>query len=222
MIFFIYKTTNLANGMYYIGSCSRNKHEKYLGSGVLLKKAIKDFGRENFKREILEFCDDHKHMLDRETFWLHKTGASTDSTSYNIADKGHGGSSEKMREFWSNYTKDERKRLRNWAKIWLGTKGVNFGKKLSEETKKKIGAKSVGRNWCGPKSGIKGKLNPKAKVCRIVNSGILLYEGCLKEWCDLHPEFNYATMKRIAKQGLNWNKGPQTKKYQNLFIEYAG
>ena len=51
----IYRTTDLTNNKIYVG-----KHETddlddgYLGSGTLIKKAIKEKGKENFKREILE------------------------------------------------------------------------------------------------------------------------------------------------------------------------
>lgn len=45
MIGFIYKTTNTINGKSYIGLCSSAKRfENYLGSGVLLKQAIKKYG----------------------------------------------------------------------------------------------------------------------------------------------------------------------------------
>jgi hypothetical protein len=43
----IYKTTNIINGKYYVGK-DINNSESYLGSGVLLKRAIKKYGKENF------------------------------------------------------------------------------------------------------------------------------------------------------------------------------
>ena len=42
----IYKTTNIINGKYYIGK-DINNSSHYLGSGILLKKAIKKL-RSNF------------------------------------------------------------------------------------------------------------------------------------------------------------------------------
>ena len=52
---YIYKTTNLLNNLIYIGQ----KHADhfiptYLGSGKLIKRAIKKDGAANFKVELLE------------------------------------------------------------------------------------------------------------------------------------------------------------------------
>jgi hypothetical protein len=48
----IYCITNLINGKKYIGSDSNN-NPKYMGGGTYLKKAIKKYGKENFKKEII-------------------------------------------------------------------------------------------------------------------------------------------------------------------------
>ena len=52
---YIYKTTNLINGKIYIGKHSSQNIEtdNYLGSGKILKKAIKKYGRQNFKKQVL-------------------------------------------------------------------------------------------------------------------------------------------------------------------------
>jgi hypothetical protein len=58
---FVYKTTNLLNGTYYIGVHSTwNIDDSYLGSGNRLTRAVKKYGKENFKREILEFFETNK------------------------------------------------------------------------------------------------------------------------------------------------------------------
>jgi hypothetical protein len=48
----IYKTTNLINNKIYIGKSNTNNSD-YLGSGKRLKLAIKKYGKENFKKEML-------------------------------------------------------------------------------------------------------------------------------------------------------------------------
>ena len=65
----IYITRNLINGKKYIGKDSHNNPE-YLGSGALLLEDIKIHGRENFKKEILEYCSTKEELLEREAYWL--------------------------------------------------------------------------------------------------------------------------------------------------------
>jgi hypothetical protein len=51
---YVYKTTNLNNGRCYIGKRTKPIFdENYFGSGAALQSAIKKYGKENFKVEIL-------------------------------------------------------------------------------------------------------------------------------------------------------------------------
>jgi hypothetical protein len=64
---FIYKTTNLLSGRYYIGMHSTdNLEDGYLGSGTYLRRAIKKYGKLNFNREIVEFCKTRVELKSRE------------------------------------------------------------------------------------------------------------------------------------------------------------
>lgn len=52
----VYQTTNKLNNKIYIGVHStKNINDGYLGSGTALKKAVKKYGKQNFKRIILNF-----------------------------------------------------------------------------------------------------------------------------------------------------------------------
>lgn len=65
---FIYKTTNILSGKYYIGMHSTDDLEDgYLGSGTRLRYSINKYGKENFKREILEFCKSREELKKRES-----------------------------------------------------------------------------------------------------------------------------------------------------------
>jgi hypothetical protein len=75
MIYLLYKTTNLINGKTYIGiHQTKNINDGYLGSGLYFLRAVKKYGKENFKREILEFCSSFDELLEKKKFMLAKTG----------------------------------------------------------------------------------------------------------------------------------------------------
>jgi hypothetical protein len=64
---FIYKTTNIKNGRFYIGMHSTsNLNDGYLGSGDRLRRSIRRHGKENFKLEILEFFNSREKLAERE------------------------------------------------------------------------------------------------------------------------------------------------------------
>jgi group I intron endonuclease len=81
----IYLITNLINGRKYVGMDSNN-NPKYLGSGTLILQALKKYGRENFKKEILEYCNSIQEMEEKETYWICKLNALKDPLFYNLED----------------------------------------------------------------------------------------------------------------------------------------
>ena len=64
----MYITTNLCNGKRYIGQkqFDQENWKNYLGSGAILKKAIKKYGKENFSRNIIQICYSKKELNDVE------------------------------------------------------------------------------------------------------------------------------------------------------------
>ena len=88
---FIYKTTNLKNGKFYVGMHSTNKlNDGYLGSGKRLRYSIKKYGKENFKIEYLEFFDTHNELRDRERQLVNEE-LLKDPMCINLAIGGTGG-----------------------------------------------------------------------------------------------------------------------------------
>jgi hypothetical protein len=67
MYYIVYKTTNLVNKKYYIG-CHKTKiiEDGYYGSGKAIIAALKKYGINNFKREILAFCKNEHEMFEKE------------------------------------------------------------------------------------------------------------------------------------------------------------
>ena len=64
---YLYKTTNLINNKYYYGIHSTNNiDDGYLGSGTYLRRAIRKYGKDNFKREIIKMFDSREELVQAE------------------------------------------------------------------------------------------------------------------------------------------------------------
>lgn len=83
----IYCTTNLINGRKYIGLDTKN-NPKYLGSGKAFKLALKKYGKENFSKEILYYCNNLQELLEKEEFFIKINNAVKSKEYYNIAQGG--------------------------------------------------------------------------------------------------------------------------------------
>ena len=136
----IYKTTNLVNGKIYIGQ-DRNNNPNYYGSGKLLKLAIRKYGKENFKKEILEECKSEEHLNEREIYWIDKCDSVNRGIGYNISDGskegdrkiGHEIAKNGIFNYWvEKYGKKEADKRRD-SKIEklriIGKEGTNLTKK---------------------------------------------------------------------------------------------
>lgn len=88
---YVYITTNLVNNKKYIGQHTSEKFDsKYHGSGVILLKAIKKYGVENFSTEILTRCDNRKELDKQEIYYIDKYNAVEDKNYYNTSFGGIG------------------------------------------------------------------------------------------------------------------------------------
>lgn len=113
--------------------------EKYLGSGTILKNAIKRHGKENFKRKILQECNTREELEAAEKKWIAKFDASNSVEYYNISEGGMGGNSNAMQKIWDNRTEKERKAIgskvsasRKKLGLAKGEKNPMFGKSTSD------------------------------------------------------------------------------------------
>ncbi|MDA3780491.1 MAG: hypothetical protein PF487_09795 [Bacteroidales bacterium] len=85
----VYLITNNINGKKYIGLDKKN-NPKYFDSGVLIKQSIKKYGKEHFKKTIIEECDESQ-VYDREKFWITFYCAVKSKEYYNLSEGGKGG-----------------------------------------------------------------------------------------------------------------------------------
>lgn len=86
----LYKTTNIINNKVYVGIHSTDKIEDgYIGSGWILKAAIKKYGKESFKGEVLMILPTRDEARDLE--YLLVSGKILNRKDvYNIKEGGGG------------------------------------------------------------------------------------------------------------------------------------
>jgi len=151
----IYKTTNLINNKPYIGQTTDEeywKSGKYKGSGSLFKKAIKKYGFNNFKSELICYANSQEELNDLEIKYISEFN-SIYPNGYNIKlggnnnGKQHVKTKDKIRTKLTGTKHSEETKI----KMSLARKGktvleetkeklrqANLGKKISEETKQKM------------------------------------------------------------------------------------
>jgi hypothetical protein len=143
--------------------CAYSLDDGYLGSGLKLRNSIRKYGRENFKREIMEFLSSKEELADREAE-LVNDDLLNDPLCLNLKKGGIGGGkffSEEHRKKCSdaglNAFKEKIKTDEDLHKKyqslgsqrmkdnWEKGKVTNFkwtGLHLSDDHKKKIGKKN--------------------------------------------------------------------------------
>ena len=180
---FIYKTTNLVNGKYYIGMHSTNDlDDGYLGSGRRLRYSINKYGKENHKVEVLEFVDTRKELADREREIVNLNEVVKEECM-NLMVGGEGGfiSEEQQRDrsiaggkaFSEKYKSDEvfRKEVRDrlLESVRKAHKEGKYkydtftGRQHTEETKRKMSESRKGKG--------KGEKNSQFGTCWITKEG---------------------------------------------------
>jgi group I intron endonuclease len=175
-MYYIYEIKNILDNKIYIGCHETdNVDDGYMGSGLILLLAMKKYGKENFQKTILEFCENKQKMFDKEKELVTEEFVKRLDT-YNLNIGGHGGSipgwkhtdEAKRKISEANYRRDPKsfsnpgwnhsqetknkisEKLKGKQKTEEHRKKLseaNKGKKSSEETCKKLSEKSKGRKF---------------------------------------------------------------------------
>ena len=146
MIGYIYKTTNLINGKIYIGQHMGRKFDKYYyGSGIVIKRAIKKYGRENFKVKILYRAKIYKRLSEAEIIFIDIYNSTNPKIGYNRTLGGEGGT------LGRRHTEKEKIKVSNSLKGHFVSEETRI--KLSKSQKGIIRSKEfcdkVGNYWRG-------------------------------------------------------------------------
>ena len=119
---YVYEITNLINGKKYIGKRSCHcpiEEDKYMGSGLSIKKAISKYGIDNFKKIIIKTFSSSDEAYRFEENIIEQLNAYKDPMYYNISGGGKGAG--------------------------VGESHPNFNRVFSYETRQKLSASLIGK-----------------------------------------------------------------------------
>jgi group I intron endonuclease len=164
---------------------TNNLNDGYLGSGTVLKRAIKKYGKENFQRITLEYCSNEEEMYEREKIYVDNIFIHS-KQSYNLRCGGLGGRlkahilkiiADKLRVPKSEQTK-QRMRASQLGKhhseqTKQKMRESQTGKITSDEAKQKQSEKA--KNRSGNANGTKWIHN--GIICKRINKEYVLEEG---------------------------------------------
>ena len=145
MIGYIYKTTNLVNKKIYVGQRSGNFETSYLGSGMLIKRAINKYDRNSFKVEFI-VCAKSKEQLDKleKKYIAYYRRIFGRNKLYNLADGGRGSLGWKPTKKQLEKMSISHSGVRNamYGVHPVGELNPMYGKKHSDKTRKLISKKT--------------------------------------------------------------------------------
>lgn len=111
---YIYKITNNVNGKIYIGQTRVTEPQRWQqhvwhayndsdNDSLLLCRAIRKYGKENFTRTIVEECDNW-FLNEREKYWINYFNSTNHEIGYNVVEGGEGHSKYSNEEIIKAYT----------------------------------------------------------------------------------------------------------------------
>lgn len=162
---YVYKWTNLINGMMYIGSTAGGRLT-YVGSGKRFRHAVKKYGIENFSREILYSGPSYYHV---ECEILQAIDAARDANKwYNLTnnekykDQVAQSAELRARKREANlkfYTAEVRAKI---SEKYTGEGNPRFGVNHTEESLDKMRKAKIGEN--NPRYGVEVSEETRAKL----------------------------------------------------------
>ena len=126
----LYKIENKLNEKFYIGVHSTDDiNDGYMGSGDLIIKAIKKYGKNNFLKTVLKYCDNRELLMELEKKVVNKKFVARKDT-YNVNVGGVG-----LVSTWKKSNETIAYKLKN-DPIWTETRSRNISSGIRNAMKK--------------------------------------------------------------------------------------
>jgi hypothetical protein len=131
---YVYKTINMINEKFYYGVHSTNKiDDKYIGSGKILKTAIKKYGRKSFKKEIIQMFESREEAFNFEADII-KMEMISDDRCYNLKSGGSGHSNYRpMTDELKQYFSELNRKYKHTPEAIEKIREAGLGRKMSEQ-----------------------------------------------------------------------------------------
>jgi hypothetical protein len=114
----LYKTINILNGNIYIGVHSTDDiNDGYLGSGKVIISAIKKYGRDSFKREVINRFNTREQALLAEREYVNSDFIKQKHV-YNLKEGGNGNSSADAKALWNDDVYRDKVIGSSLSKVW--------------------------------------------------------------------------------------------------------
>ena len=170
----VYKIKNTINGKIYVGyHRTLDPHDDYYGSGLLINRAIKKYGKENFKKEILFIYETEKEAKEKEAEIVNEEFVGNKNT-YNLNVGGFGSNYYNVSRGNCHTPEANKKRSESKKKWYQTEEGRAHTKSISDRQKRDNVAK-------------RPEVRERIKVAAIANSGMKGRKG------EMHPTFKKVT-----------------------------
>lgn len=216
---FVYKTINLINNKIYVGQAYSRKYKtNYLGSGKYIKRAIKKYGRDNFKRELIEWCDCQTQLNEREIYWIAKLDSRNQKVGYNITIGGEGN-----KGLWDKKSDEEKEAYKKIAsdrfkKMWVDHRDMMLENALKfnprrwskegekekhiQKNKERWGDNEYKKQTAAKIKEVRLNFSPEKKK-DIYNK----FKATIVNWSDQKKQERSERLSKLHKGKTPWSKG---------------
>ncbi len=214
----VYKATNKINGKIYIGQTVKSLDIRISGhitdalskrDDIYFHKAIRKYGKKNFKWEIIAQCNSREELDRAEIVIIKKYNTFENGYNLNCGGEGNAG---------FEHTEETKQRM---SKAKKGKNNPNYGKHLTEETRRKISITKKGR-VCSEETKKKifetmiNNKNMAKKYVIISPEKEKFFVYGLRNFCRNYKreKLNHANLIKVAKGKYNHHKGYKCKYWE--------